>query len=122
MIRRASALVAVITSGLLATAAATAGAAAASSPGSLDSAFGNGGLEITPGAAFNAALQQNGDILVNGNSGVVRFLPNGTPDASFGSNGVASAANLGSFGGTAFAASAGRQYPAGRAVSGRHPA
>jgi uncharacterized delta-60 repeat protein len=67
-------------------------AAAASTPGSLDPTFGNGGTALTPGGgATDAILQPNGDIVVSGGFGVARFLPTGKPDTTFGSGGQASA-------------------------------
>jgi uncharacterized delta-60 repeat protein len=125
MNRRArSALAALFASGLLVAMAAAAGgaeaagAAAAGSPGSLDPSFANGGISVTPGAAFDVALQQSGDILVTGNAGVVRFLPDGAPDASFGTGGAASAASLGSFGGTALAVQPDQKIVLGGQASG----
>jgi uncharacterized delta-60 repeat protein len=67
-------------------------AAAASTPGSLDPTFGNGGKVLSPGGgATDAILQPNGDIVVSTGSGVARFLPTGKPDTTFGSGGLASA-------------------------------
>ena len=67
-------------------------AAAASTPGSLDPAFGNGGKVLTPGGgATDAILQSNGDIVVSGGFGVARYLPTGKLDTTFGSGGLASA-------------------------------
>src|ERR1700749_5281276 len=67
-------------------------AAAASTPGSLDPAFGNGGKVLAPGGgATDAILQPNGDIVVSTGSGVARFLPTGKLDATFGSGGLAPA-------------------------------
>ena len=92
-------------SGVTATAAtaspagtASAVSTAAGGPGSLDPTFGNGGVALASlggqPVATDAVLQSNGDIVVategaNGN-GVARFLPNGTIDHTFGSNGFAS--------------------------------
>ena len=71
-------------------------AAAASTPGSLDPAFGNGGKVLSPGGgATDAILQSNGDIVVSTGSGVARFLPTGQLDATFGSGGLASAGFVG---------------------------
>jgi uncharacterized delta-60 repeat protein len=71
---------------------ADARAAAASTPGSLDPTFGNGGKVLTPGGgATDAILQPNGDIVVSGGFGVARYLPTGKLDATFGSGGLASA-------------------------------
>jgi uncharacterized delta-60 repeat protein len=93
MRNRAWAVLAVITSGLLAGATATAVSAAAASSGSLDPAFGHGGIAVTDSGfdsvAKNAALLPNGDIIVSGDFGLARFLPNGTLDTTFGSNGFA---------------------------------
>jgi uncharacterized delta-60 repeat protein len=75
-------------------------AASAQTAGSLDPTFGNAGVVLTnlglnsggsqieaePSAA---ALLSNGDILVSGNFGLVRYLPNGTLDTTFGTDGVA---------------------------------
>jgi len=96
-----SALAALFASGLLiAMAAAAASAQAAGGPGTLDPSFGTGGKALTDlgdnsaGAQINAvvsdaALQSNGDIVVSGNFGLVRYLPSGTLDTSFGTNGLA---------------------------------
>ncbi len=55
-------------------------AAAASTPGSLDPTFGNGGKVLSPGGGgTDAILQPNGDIVVSTGSDVARFLPTGTP-------------------------------------------
>jgi uncharacterized delta-60 repeat protein len=72
------------------------------SDGSLDSAFGNGGQVVTPigdsdGKAEAVALQPDGKLVVAGSISsqlgsdiaVVRYNPNGTLDATFGSGGVA---------------------------------
>jgi uncharacterized delta-60 repeat protein len=67
-------------------------AVAASTPGSLDPTFGNGGKVLTPGGgATDAILQPNGDIVVSGGFGVARYLPTGKLDTTFGSGGLASA-------------------------------
>jgi uncharacterized delta-60 repeat protein len=67
-------------------------AGAASTPGSLDPTFGNGGKVLAPGGgATDAILQPNGDIVVSTGSGVARFLPTGKLDATFGGGGLASA-------------------------------
>lgn len=67
--------------------------------GSLDSSFGNNGLAATP-VWGPVALEPNGNIVAGGDSvtyssGVIsggiqvaRFLPNGTPDSTFGSSGI----------------------------------
>ncbi len=71
-------------------------AAAASTPGSLDPTFGNGGKVLSPGGgATDAILQPNGDIVVSTGSGVARFLPTGKLDTTFGSGGLASAGFVG---------------------------
>jgi uncharacterized delta-60 repeat protein len=67
-------------------------AVAASTPGSLDPTFGNGGIALTPGGgATDAIAQPNGDIVVSTGTGVARFLPTGKLDTTFGSGGQASA-------------------------------
>jgi uncharacterized delta-60 repeat protein len=71
--------------------------------GGLDPTFGTGGEVLTDlgdnsaGAQINAvvsdaALQSNGDIVVSGNFGLVRYLSNGQLDSSFGANGLATTA------------------------------
>jgi uncharacterized delta-60 repeat protein len=86
-------------------------ASAAGTAGTLDSTFGNGGIvltnlgvdangnqiQVSPGAV---ALQSNGDIVVavgfgGPDSGLVRFLPNGTRDTTFGNGGFAALPDLG---------------------------
>jgi uncharacterized delta-60 repeat protein len=80
--------------------AAVARPAYAQAAGSLDPAFGTGGKVLTDlgdnsaGAQIqavvsDAALQSNDDIVVSGNFGLVRYLPNGDLDTSFGTNGLA---------------------------------
>ena len=72
----------------------------AQAAGSLDPTFGTGGKVLTnlgdnsAGAQIqavvsDAALQSNGDIVVSGNFGLVRYLPNGKLDTSFGTKGLA---------------------------------
>ena len=79
-------------------------AAAASTPGSLDPAFGNGGIALTPGGGVTDAIRQsNGDIVVSTGSGVARFLPTGKLDTTFGSGGTASAGFTGGEGGAGVA-------------------
>jgi uncharacterized delta-60 repeat protein len=71
-------------------------------PGDLDRSFGNGGITDSPGAdfygAYSVALQPDGKIIaggvyspggfgVNGRFALVRYLPNGLIDSSFGTNG-----------------------------------
>src|SRR5437667_2120863 len=66
--------------------------------GRLDSTFGSEGIVVGPsGQAYSMALQADGKILLagwgaNGNFGffVVRFLPDGGLDTTFGNNGTAS--------------------------------
>jgi uncharacterized delta-60 repeat protein len=78
----------------------SASAAAAGTAGSLDPAFGDGGVVLTDlglsaagsqiqAVATDATLLPNGDILVAGNFGLVRYLPNGTLDTTFGNKGLA---------------------------------
>ena len=85
----------------------SASAAAAGTAGSLDPTFGHGGVVLTnlgpnvAGALASDAVQQaNGDIVVAGNFGLVRYLPNGTLDPAFGVRGLAALppTSLGSFG------------------------
>jgi uncharacterized delta-60 repeat protein len=96
-----SVLAGLFASGLLvAMAAAATGAQAATGAGTLDASFGTGGKVLTNlGVGANgeqiqaivsdAALQSNGDIVVGANFGLVRYLPNGQLDASFGTSGLA---------------------------------
>jgi len=67
--------------------------------GTLDGTFGDGGMVTTPIApggddeAYAVAIQENGRIVVAGTDSwqrfaVVRYLPHGTLDASFGGNGI----------------------------------
>ena len=73
--------------------------------GSLDSSFGGGGLVTTDLVwAFDIAFQADGKIVTAGVAGglggdfaVARYHPDGSPDGSFGSGGVASADFGGSF-------------------------
>ena len=86
-------------------------ASAASTAGTLDSNFGHGGIVLAnlgldangnqiqaiPGAV---APQSNGDIVVavgigGPDTGLVRFLPNGTRDTTFGTGGFAALPNIG---------------------------
>jgi len=76
--------------------------------GSLDPTFGNGGVVVVPSASgFAVALQPDGKIVVGGTSSsgpglaVMRLLPDGRMDTSFGAGGRATA-NVGGYG-TAFA-------------------
>jgi uncharacterized delta-60 repeat protein len=72
----------------------------AQAAGSLDPTFGTGGKVLTDlgdnsagaqiqAVASAAALQSNGDIVVSGNFGLVRYLPSGKLDTSFGTHGLA---------------------------------
>jgi uncharacterized delta-60 repeat protein len=72
----------------------------AQAAGSLDPTFGTGGKVLTDlgdnsagaqiqAVASAAALQSNGDIVVSGNFGLVRYLPSGKLDTSFGTKGLA---------------------------------
>src|SRR6266700_1083488 len=67
--------------------------------GGLDTTFGNGGKVLTnlgsnsggeqiEAVPDNAVLQSNGDIVVSGNFGLVRYLPSGKLDSSFGTGGL----------------------------------
>jgi uncharacterized delta-60 repeat protein len=83
-------------------------AVAASTPGSLDPTFGNGGKVLTDlgvgaGVPSDAVLQPNGDIVVSGGFGVARFLPTGKLDTTFGSGGLASTGFVGGESGTGVA-------------------
>jgi uncharacterized delta-60 repeat protein len=95
-----SALAVLSGSGLLiAMTAAAAGAQAAAKAGSLDPSFGTGGKVLThlngPAGTGNQALvtdvavEPDGDIVVSGSFGLVRYLPDGKLDTTFGTNGVA---------------------------------
>jgi len=59
--------------------------------GTIDTTFGNGGSVPTPCTMKSMSLESNGDILVAGNNQttlmVVRYLADGTADASFGADG-----------------------------------
>jgi uncharacterized delta-60 repeat protein len=72
--------------------------AAGGAPGTIDTSFGTGGTAVTDlGAAGGTKLGGptavivlgNGDILVGGTQGVVRLLPTGSLDTTFGSGGFA---------------------------------
>jgi uncharacterized delta-60 repeat protein len=94
---------AAVTGGLtlgLALGLGSASAAVAGTAGSLDPTFGQGGVVLTnlglnaggaqiQAIATDAALLSNGDIVVAGNFGLVRYLPNGTLDTMFGVGGLA---------------------------------
>jgi uncharacterized delta-60 repeat protein len=108
--RTRSALAGLFASALLiAMTAAAANAEAAGGPGTLDPSFGTGGKVLTSLAGANqagnqalvsdAALQPNGDIVISGSFGLLRYLPNGKLDTSFGTGGVAQTG----FGGAALA-------------------
>ncbi|HEU5479874.1 MAG TPA: hypothetical protein VFU90_08590, partial [Candidatus Tumulicola sp.] len=75
---------------------------ALAAPGSLDPAFGHGGFVVYPGdpyAVTDIKVQSNGRILISGDMAgfaggiggfsVLRLLPGGKPDASFGVGGLA---------------------------------
>ena len=88
----------VAAAGLLAAAAVVSGAigaAAAVTAGSLDTAFGTGGIvtinltALGTGGSETTLQEPNGDILVAFSQAVLRLLPNGQLDPSFGTNGVA---------------------------------
>ena len=81
-------------------------ASAAGTAGTRDATFGSGGIVVTnlgvdpfgnaiQGNVSAAALQSNGDIVVcvvntaTGDSGLLRYLPNGTRDTAFGNGGFA---------------------------------
>jgi uncharacterized delta-60 repeat protein len=77
--------------------------------GGLDPTFGTGGKVLTDlgtnangvqiqAVVYDAALQSNGDIVVGGNFGLVRYLSNGQLDTSFGTNGLAAAPGGGASG------------------------
>jgi uncharacterized delta-60 repeat protein len=95
---------------------------AAGAPGSLDSTFGKGGIALTAegktgSGASDVIMQPNGDILVSadlgGDFGVLRYLPSGSLDTSFGTKGIAKA----SFGtGTATSVDALALAPGGKIV------
>src|ERR1700730_3318196 len=90
-----SLLAALLTLGVLVvvTAVSAGSAAAATTPGSLDPAFGNGGKGLTnlgvQGLPSDAVLHSNGDIVVSGSFGIVRYLPSGQLDHTFGRGGLA---------------------------------
>ncbi len=91
-VRTAPAVVGHNTEAILVKARAT----AASTPGSLDPTFGNGGKVLTPGGGVTDAITQpNGDIVVTSGFGVARFLPTGKLDTAFGNGGMASAGFVG---------------------------
>ncbi len=78
----------------------SASTATAGTAGSLDPTFGQGGIVLTnlglsaggsqiQAVPSDAALLPNGDIVVAGNFGLVRYLPNGSLDTTFGTGGLA---------------------------------
>lgn len=111
-----SALAGLLASGLLIVmVVAATNAEAAAGPGSLDASFGTGGKVLTSLAGVSqanealvsdAAVQSNGDIVVSGSFGLLRYLPNGKLDTSFGTNGVAQTG----FGGAALAIQPNGEY------------
>ena len=76
-------------------------ASASGTAGALDATFGHGGIVSTDvGSPSAAALQSSGDIVIaEGNSGpgagLVRYLPNGARDTSFGQGGFAALPDTG---------------------------
>ena len=75
-------------------------ASAAGTAGALDGTFGHGGIVSTDlGSPSAAALQSNGDIVVamgtSPGAGLVRYLPNGARDTSFGQGGFAALPDTG---------------------------
>src|SRR5579859_6246655 len=81
-------------------------AAAAGTAGTLDPAFGHGGVVLTnlglnaagsqvQAVATDAALLSDGNIVVAGNFGLVQYLPNGALDTGFGAGGLAQLPSLG---------------------------
>ena len=92
---------AALTIGVLSLVPATAAwPAYAQAAGSLDPTFGTGGKVLTDlgdnsagsqiqAVVSDAALQSNGDIVVSGNFGLVRYLSSGELDTSFGTSGLA---------------------------------
>ncbi len=74
----------------------TSSAHASTTSGSLDPTFGNGGKVLTnlgvEALPSDAVLLSNGDIVVSGNFGVVRYLSNGSLDQTFGKAGLAATA------------------------------
>jgi len=93
--RALSVLAGSIASGVLLVAtAAGASSAVAGGPGSLDPAFGSGGITVTQagagvGGSHDAVLLSNGDIVVGGDFGMARYLPSGRLDTTFGNQGFA---------------------------------
>ena len=76
-------------------------ASASGTAGALDGTFGHGGIVSTDvGSPSAAALQSNGDIVVamagsGPGAGLVRYLPNGARDTSFGEGGFAALPDTG---------------------------
>jgi uncharacterized delta-60 repeat protein len=59
--------------------------------GSIDQSYGQGGESIERiGAAYDAALQADGKLLVSGRGGVARLNTDGSPDLSFNQTGIVS--------------------------------
>jgi uncharacterized delta-60 repeat protein len=92
-------VLATLTIGLVSALSIGAAHPALAASGGLDSTFGNGGKVLTnlgsnsggeqiDAVPSNAVLQSNGDIVVSGNFGLVRYLPSGKLDASFGTAGL----------------------------------
>ena len=90
---------AALTIGLVSTLSIGAAHPALAASGGLDATFGNGGKVLTnlgsnsggeqiEAVPNNAVLQSNGDIVVSGNFGLVRYLPSGKVDTSFGTGGL----------------------------------
>jgi uncharacterized delta-60 repeat protein len=90
---------AVVIASLVSAGAAQPAFAAGGAPGTIDTSFGVGGKVLTnlgtgangqqiQAGASDAVLQSNGDIVVSGTFGLVRYLPSGTLDTSFGTGGL----------------------------------
>jgi uncharacterized delta-60 repeat protein len=91
---------AVVTASLVSAGIATPAFAAGGAPGSIDTSFGHNGTAVTDvgltaagqdplGTPRSVIVLSNGDILVGGDTGVVRLLPTGRLDPTFGSGGHA---------------------------------
>jgi uncharacterized delta-60 repeat protein len=91
---------AVVTASLVSAGLAQPAFAAGGTPGSIDTSFGHNGTAVTdvgltaagqalPGTPRSVMVLGNGDILVGGDTGVVRLLPTGSLDPTFGSGGRA---------------------------------
>jgi uncharacterized delta-60 repeat protein len=96
---------AALTIGLMSTLSIGAAHPALAASGGLDSTFGNGGKVLTnlgsnsggeqiDAVPNNAILQSNGDIVVSGNFGLVRYLPSGKLDTGFGTGGLVQTAQI----------------------------